>query len=206
MTTSTVAPSVIDARTNAPLQADNPLTSQLVGEWDIDPVHSQLEFSARHAMVTRVKGSFSDFHGTVSLPAANIDLLKVNLEAATKSITTRSVDRDAHLVSADFLDTENYPELTFVSTTAQWDDDVLRLQGDLTIKGVTKPVTIDFTFDGVATDPFGNVRAGFEGELTISRSDWGLTWNAALETGGVLVSDKVKLTILVSAVKTNPAA
>ena len=110
------------------------------------------------------------------------------------SIDTRNEQRDGHLRSDDFFDVETYPKLTFVSTSVeQTDEETLRVTGDLTIKGTTKPVTIDFTFTGAATDPFGNERVGFEGSVVVNRKDWDLTWNAALETGGVLVSDKVTL-------------
>ena len=124
----------------------------------------------------------------------------VSVTIAAGSVTTGSKDRDGHLSSADFFDVETYPELTFVSTSVARDGDEWTISGDLTIKGVTKPVSIEFEQTGSAQDPFGNVRVGFEGDVTVNRKDWGLTWNAALETGGVLVSEKVTLEFDISAI------
>ena len=176
-------------------------TSDLTGDYTIDPAHSRLGFSARHAMVTTVRGSFGTFTGTAHIDGENPAASNVSLTIDASSVSTGSADRDGHLVSGDFFDVETHPELTFVSTAVERDGDDWSITGDLTIKGVTKSVTILFESTGTATDPFGNQRAGFEGAVTINRKDWGLSWNAALETGGVLVSEKIKLELDISAIK-----
>jgi polyisoprenoid-binding protein YceI len=191
---------------SAPATAPASTVPDIAGDYTLDITHTRLGFSARHAMVTTVRGHFGEFEGTAHVDTANPagSSAKVSIKAA--SITTGQADRDAHLQSADFLDAETFPELTFVVTGVQRVDDVTwRVTGDLTIKGVTKPVSIDFEATGSAKDPFGNLRVGFEGSATINRKDWGLTWNAALETGGVLVSEKIKLELDVSAIAV-PAA
>lgn len=171
------------------------------GDYTIDPSHSRLGFVARHAMVTKVRGDFGDFTGTAHIDSADPSKSSVSVKIGAASISTGSKDRDGHLASADFFDAETYPELTFVSTSVERDGDDWSITGDLTIKDTTKPVTIVFEQTGSAQDPFGNVRVGFEGEVTVNRKDWGLTWNAALETGGVLVSEKVKLEFDISAIR-----
>ncbi|MEU2333624.1 YceI family protein [Streptomyces sp. NPDC013172] len=174
----------------------------LTGDYTIDPAHSTLGFVARHAMVTNVKGSFQDFEGTLHLDGEDPSKSTASLDIRMASITTGSPDRDGHLKSADFFKTDEFPTMTFRSTKAEaLGDEDYRITGDLTILGVTKPVTIDLEFNGAAKDPFGNERVGFEGKAEIKRSDWGVTWNAALETGGVLVSDKIKLNFDISAIK-----
>ena len=175
--------------------------ADITGDYEIDPSHTAIGFQARHAMVTNVRGAFKEFEGTAHVDTANPASSKVELKIAVNSVDTGNADRDGHLASADFFDAENHPFITFVSTSVAQDGEVWEVTGDLTIKGVTKPVTVPFEFVGSAQDPFGNTRVGFEGETTISRKDWGLTWNAALETGGVLVSEKVKLSFDVSAIK-----
>jgi polyisoprenoid-binding protein YceI len=180
-----------------------PALTELTGRYTIDPAHSRIGFVARHAMVTKVRGAFNEFDGTATLDGTNPanSAARVTIKAA--SIDTRNAQRDGHLRSNDFLAMDEYPEITFVSTGArQVDDTTFELTGDLTIKGVTNPVTIPFTYEGAATDPFGNLRVGFDGSVTISRKDYGITWNAALEGGGVLVSDKVVLEFEISAIKT----
>ena len=177
------------------------------GTYAIDPAHSRIGFVARHAMVTKVRGSFNEFEGSGQLDAdtpANSNL-RLTIQAA--SIDTRNADRDGHLRSNDFFDMETYPEITFVSTAVeQTDDDEFKVTGDLTIKGTTKPVTVELEYTGVAVDPYGNTRIGLEGKTTINRKDWGITWNAALEAGGVLVGEKVTLEFEVSAIHTpNPS-
>lgn len=176
------------------------LTS-LNGTYALDPSHSRIGFVTRHAMVTKVRGSFNDFEGTATTGEGIADpSIDVTIQVA--SVDTRSADRDAHLRSGDFFDVEKYPTITFRSTKIDAvDADTLRVTGDLTIKDVTRPVTIDFEYNGSATDPFGNERVGLEGSVAVNRKDFGLTWNAALETGGVLVSEKVTLEFEVSAVK-----
>ncbi len=174
----------------------------LSGTYVIDPSHSRIGFSVRHAMVTKVSGAFADFEGTAHLDGANPGASNVTVTMQVASFDTRNEGRDEHVKSPDFLDAATYPTITFVSTAVeQTGDDEVEITGDLTIKDQTRPITIPFTFEGAATDPFGNNRVGFEGGTTISRADYGITWNAALETGGVLVSDKVTLDFEISAIK-----
>ncbi|PKV88087.1 YceI family protein [Streptomyces sp. TLI_146] len=180
----------------------DPALAALTGTYTIDPAHSSIGFTVRHAMVTNVRGSFTEHEGTLTLdgtdPAASAAVIDVKIA----SVDTGIADRDNHLRGGDFFDAEQFPLMTFRSTEAQQlGGDKYRIVGDLTIKDVTKPLAIDLEFNGSATDPYGNQRVGFEGSADILRSDWGLTWNAALETGGVVVSDKVKLTFDISAIK-----
>ncbi|NDL58969.1 YceI family protein [Phytoactinopolyspora mesophila] len=174
----------------------------LTGQYTIDPEHSRLGFVARHAMVTKVRGSFNAFTGIINVDGANPENSSAQVAIETGSIDTRNEQRDGHLRANDFLDIEKYPEITFASTSVKLvDDSTVEVTGDLTIKDVTKSITIPFEYGGAATDPFGNFRIGFEGAHTIDRKDYNVTWNAALEAGGVLVSDKVTLEFEVSAVK-----
>ena len=175
----------------------------LTGSYTIDPVHSRIGFVARHAMVTKVRGSFNEFEGTATLDGANPANSRVEVSIEAASIDTRNAQRDEHLRSNDFLAMEEYPQITFVATgVRQAGPTTLEVTGDLTIRGITDSVTVPFEFEGAATDPFGNLRVGFEGAAVINRKDYGITWNAALETGGVLVSDKITLEFEVSAIKT----
>ncbi|MDI3409264.1 YceI family protein [Streptomyces cavernicola] len=191
-----------DTATPVAPAAVNPELAALTGAYTIDPSHSKLGFTARHAMVTNVKGSFAEFEGKLQLDGSNPAASTASLDISMDSVDTGSADRDGHLASADFFDIEQFPMMTFRSTSAEaLGGEDYRITGDLTIKGVTKPVTIDLEFNGSAKDPFGNERVGFEGTATILRSDWGLSWNAALETGGVLISDKIKLNFDISAIK-----
>ena len=174
----------------------------LTGNWTLDPVHTRLGFSARHAMVTKVRGNFDTFEGTAYTDADNPGASHVEVTIQADSINTNNEARDQHLRTNDFLDAKTYPTISFKSTKVEkLDDGHVRITGDLTIKATTKQVSIDFEFGGVAQDPFGNTRMGFEGSLSINRQDYGVAFNAALETGGVLVSDKVDIDIEVSAVK-----
>ncbi len=176
--------------------------SALTGDYVIDGSHSRIGFVARHAMVTKVRGAFNEFDGKISIDGDKPENTTAQVSLKVASIDTRNAQRDGHLATNDFLDAETYPEITFVSTSAsQVDDDNFEITGDLTIKGVTKSITIPFAFEGVAVDPYGQTRVGFEGSHTINRKDYGVTWNAALETGGVLVSEKVVLEFEISAVK-----
>ena len=182
--------------------ASAPALTDLTGTWTLDPAHTRIGFVARHAMVTKVRGSFNEFEGTAVLDGANPANSHAEVTIKAASIDTRNAQRDEHLRSNDFLAMQEHPEITFISTgVRQVDETTFELTGDLTIRGVTKSVTIPFTFEGAATDPFGNLRAGFEGSVAINRKDWGVNWNAALEGGGVLVSDKVTLEFEVSAIK-----
>ena len=167
------------------------LSTLPAGTFNIDPSHSRVGFSARHAMVTKVRGSFNEFtgSGTVADGAASI-----TIEINAASIDTRSADRDGHLQSPDFFDVAAFPKITFASTSVKDSgSDKLVVEGNLTIKDVTKPISIEFEYTGTATDPYGNARFGFEGASEINRKDYGLTWNAVLETGGVIVSENIKL-------------
>ncbi|MGW6566854.1 YceI family protein [Streptomyces sp. NPDC054975] len=180
----------------------DPELAALTGQYTIDPAHSAIGFTVRHAMVTNVRGTFAEHEGTLNLDGSDPGASSASIDVKIASIDTGIGDRDGHLRSGDFFDAEQFPLMTFRSTEAtQLGGDKYRVTGDLTIKDVTKPLSIDLEFNGSATDPFGNERVGFEGSAEILRSDWGLTWNAALETGGVMVSDKVKLTFDISAIK-----
>ena len=175
--------------------------NELNGTYTIDPSHTRIGFSTRHAMVTKVRGAFNVVEGSATT-GPNLEGASIEVTMQAASIDTRSADRDGHLKSADFFDVETYPTLTFRSTeVTAVDGDTLRVTGDLTIKDVTRPVTVDFEFAGAAQDPFGNERIGFEGSTVVNRKDFGLTWNAALETGGVLVSEKATLEFEISAIK-----
>ena len=177
------------------------------GTYAIDPAHSRIGFVARHAMVTKVRGSFNEFDGSGSFDAGDPARSQLQLTIQATSIDTRNADRDSHLRSNDFFDVETYPEITFRSTAVEnVDAENYRVTGDLTIKGVTKPVTVDFEYTGTAVDPYGNTRIGLDGTTTVNRKDWGVNWNAALEAGGVLVSEKVTLEFDVSAIRTDDAS
>jgi polyisoprenoid-binding protein YceI len=183
-------------------QATAPAQADLTGTYTLDPAHTRIGFVARHAMVTKVRGAFNAFEGTAEIDGANPANSSAQVRIDAASIDTRNAQRDEHLRSNDFLALAEYPQITFVSTAVrQLDEATFELTGDLTIRGVTNSITIPFEFEGAATDPFGNVRLGFEGSVAISRKDYGITWNAALETGGVLVSDKIVLEFEVSAIK-----
>jgi polyisoprenoid-binding protein YceI len=173
------------------------LSTLPAGTYTIDASHSRVGFSARHAMVTKVRGSFNDYTGSavVADGAATI-----SIEISAASVDTRSADRDGHLQSPDFFDVANFPKITFKSTSVKDGGAGIVVNGDLTIKDVTKPITIEFEYTGTAKDPFGNDRFGFEGEAEINRKDFGLTWNAALETGGILVSENIKLEFEISTI------
>ncbi|MCX5109120.1 YceI family protein [Streptomyces sp. NBC_00378] len=188
---------------NAPATTTvDPALAALTGEYTIDPAHSSIGFTVRHAMVTNVRGSFGEHEGTLKLDGSNPANSTASIDVRIASVDTGIADRDGHLVSGDFFDAEKFPLMTFRSTQAeQLGGDTYRVTGDLTIKDVTRPLSIDLEFNGSATDVYGNERVGFEGSTNILRSDWGLTWNAALETGGVMVSDKVKLSFDISAIK-----
>ena len=174
----------------------------LTGTYAIDAAHSRFGFVARHAMVTKVRGAFNDFEGKAVIDGEHPQNSSVEVTLQVASIDTRNAQRDGHLRNNDFLDAENYPVITFRSTAIEHEGgNDFGVTGDLTIKGVTKQITIPLEFQGAATDPFGNHRIGFEGSVTINRKDWGVNWNAALETGGVLVSEKVTLEFEISAVK-----
>jgi polyisoprenoid-binding protein YceI len=174
----------------------------LTGNYKIDPSHSRFGFVARHAMVTKVRGSFNEFDGSGYFDAENPSNSHFTLTIKAASIDTRNAERDAHLRSNDFFSMDEYPEITFTSTKVeQAGERTYRVTGDLTIKGVTRPITFDLEFTGDVVDPWGNTRIGFEGSTTVNRKDWGINWNVALEAGGVLVSENVTLEFEISAVR-----
>jgi polyisoprenoid-binding protein YceI len=169
--------------------------------WNIDPVHTTAEFKVRHMMITNVKGHFKPVTGVITIDEADITRSSVEASIDAASIDTREADRDTHLRSAEFLDVEKFPKLTFTSTrVTRTGQAELEVEGDLTIHGVTRSVTFDASLLGTAKDPWGNERIAFEAETTINRKDFGLTWNAALETGGFLVGDEVAIAVSVQAV------
>ncbi|NVO21455.1 MAG: YceI family protein [Bacteroidetes bacterium] len=162
--------------------------------WVIDPAHTEVAFKVKHLMITNVKGIFSDFTAAVSTSGDDFSTADINFSLKPASISTGNADRDAHLRSADFFDVENYPELKFTGSSLKpKSDDEYVLTGDLTIKGISKPVNLDVEFGGIVADPWGNEKAGFSINGKINRKDWGLNWNAALEAGGVLVGEEVKI-------------
>ena len=175
------------------------MTQVQPGTYTIDAIHSNVEFAVRHMMISTVKGRFGDVRGTLEIPENGQPTVDVIIQ--TTSIDTRAEQRDGHLKSADFFDVEAFPEMRFKSTKVARTGDGYSLTGDLTIKGVTRPVTLSVTEEGAGVDPWGNQKAAFAATGRINRGDFGLNWNAALETGGVLVSDEVKLLVDAQLVK-----
>jgi polyisoprenoid-binding protein YceI len=187
--------------TSADFDPATAVLDDIAGDYTLDPAHTRLGFSARHAMVATVRGAFTEFTGSAHIDTADPSKSSVQLSINANSVDTGNAQRNGHLLSGDFFETEQYPDITFTSTEVARDGEDWNITGDLSIKGTSHPVTIPFEFTGSAKDPFGNIRVGFEGRTTIKRSDWGLNFNAALETGGVLVSDKIKLEFDVSAIQ-----
>lgn len=177
--------------------------------WTIDPAHTAIEFAVKHMMFTTVRGRFKDFTGTIEADESNPDHSRVSVEIQAASIDTGNADRDAHLKSADFLDVENHPTITFRSKRVEGamkkEGDRFRMTGDLTIRGTTMEVTLDCQYEGTGKDPWGGTRAGSRAEGRIDRREWGLKWNQALETGGILVANEVRIEVEVQAVKQAPA-
>lgn len=184
---------------------DEPISSatdDLAGDYTLDVTHTRLGFTARHAMVTKVRGQFQEFEGTAHIDTTDVSKSWAKVTIQTGSVFTAQAQRDEHLRNSDFFEVDTYPTITFVSTdVARGEDGEYVITGDLTIKDATQSVSIPFEPTGSATDPFGNLRVGFEGSLVVNRKDWGLDWNAALETGGVLVSEKVTLEFDISAIR-----
>ena len=179
-----------------------PAIADLSGAYALDATHTRLGFTARHAMVTKVRGQFETFEGSAVLDAADPTRSSATVTFQVASITTGQAQRDEHLRTNDFFDAPTYPTGEFVSTSVTaTGSDTFDMAGTLTLKGVSAPVTISWEHTGTAKDPYGNLRAGFEGRATINRKDWGISYNAALETGGVLISEKITLEFDVSAVK-----
>jgi len=179
---------------------------ELTGTWSIDPTHSRVGFSSRHAMVTKVRGAFNDVSGTAQLDAEDMSRSQVRVVLQVASVDTRSPQRDAHLRSADFFDAQQHPTIEFDSTAVdEVDENQFIVTGELTIRGVTRTISVPLELLGVDTDPFGQLRAGLEGSRRIDRKDWGVSWNTPLDSGGVLVSDKITLEFELSLVKDAPA-
>ena len=177
-------------------------TNTATTTWQIDPVHSEVEFSVRHLMISTVKGRFTDVQGTLQYNEADPTGSNVEVRIATASVDTRADQRDTHLRSADFFDAEHYPFMTFKSTRVERTGEGRgKLTGDLTIRGVTRPVTLDVKREGRGKDPWGGERLGFSATTVLNREAFGLTWNQALETGGVVVGEEVKVSIEVEWVK-----
>ena len=176
--------------------------------WELDPAHTTVEFAVKHMMFTTVRGRFKTFFGTVYVDEASPGKSRVEVEIDASSLDTGVADRDAHLRSADFLDVEHHPKIRFRSTNVSGahrkPGDHFRVSGDLEIRGTSLPVELDVTFEGVGQDPWGKQRAGFAAKTEIDRQQWGLRWNQALETGGVLVGQKVRIEIEAQAVKAEP--
>jgi polyisoprenoid-binding protein YceI len=173
------------------------------GTYTLDPAHTRVGFMARHAMVTKVRGWFKDLEGSGYFDADDATKSNLKLTIKAESIDTGNADRDTHLRSNDFFDMENYPEIRFESTKVEKvDDEHYRVTGDLTIKDVTRPITIPFELSGPVQDPWGSQRIGLEGKVEVNRKDWGVNFNVALEAGGLLVSEKSTLEFDVAAVKT----
>lgn len=173
-----------------------------ITRWNIDPVHSEIGFSVKHMMVSNVRGRFNDVTGHIDFNENDPSTAKIDVEINTHSVDTRQEQRDNHLRSADFFDAENHPKMSFVSTNVEHvKGDNYRVTGDLTIRGTTKPVTLDATFEGVSPDPYGGVRSGFSATGKINRHDFGLDYNAAIEAGGVVVGADIKIQLEVEAIK-----
>jgi polyisoprenoid-binding protein YceI len=175
--------------------------------WQLDLAHSHVQFSVRHMMISKVRGEFEKFSGTIHPNEENPAATTVDIQIETASINTRDPQRDGHLKSADFLDVEHHPYITFKSTNVNvLDSHHAKLTGDLTIHGVTRPVTLDVEYQGKSKSPWGTENHGFEAQTKINRKDWGLVWNVALETGGVLVGEEVTIDIQLELVKQPDAA
>lgn len=165
--------------------------------WNVDTVHSTIGFSVRHMMISNVKGTFNEFDGKIEADPTDLTDANIEFTIDANSVDTRMSDRDDHLRSSDFFDVENHPNITFVATDiVKKSEDKYDMTGDFTIRGTTKPVTFDIAFEGAAKDPMsGDQAAGFTGSTKINRKDFGLTWNAALEAGGFVVGDEIKINI-----------
>lgn len=171
-------------------------------KWALDPAHSELTFKVKHLMISNVKGEFKDFQVDMEVKGEDLRDADIKVKVDARSISTNNTDRDMHLRSADFFDVENHPEISFEATSVdQVEDDEYRMKGILTVKGVSKEIVLDVEFGGLMKDPYGNEKAGFSVRGKINRKEWGLNWNAALETGGVMVGDEVKLSAEVQLVK-----
>ncbi len=173
-----------------------------LSKWSVDASHSSLDFSVRHMMIASVKGTFNSFNAAIEANPEDLTTASIEFNVELASIDTRNGDRDNHLRSADFFDVENNPNMTFQSTSiVKTDDNEYNVTGNLSLHGVTRPETFKVTFEGQGKDPWGNEKVGFSAEGKINRSDYGLTYNAALETGGVLIGDQIKVSLQIEAAK-----
>jgi polyisoprenoid-binding protein YceI len=173
-----------------------------LSKWLVDPSHSSIEFSVKHMMIAKVRGAFKEYSASIEADPNDLTTANIDFNVALASVDTRSEDRDNHLRSADFFDVENTPNMTFKSTKiVRTGEGEYELTGDLNLHGVTRSETFAVTFEGQGKDPWGNEKAGFSAEGSIKRSDYNLTWNAALETGGVLVGDQIKIFLEIQAAK-----
>ncbi|MCG0285237.1 YceI family protein [Streptomyces sp. PSAA01] len=202
------APEVPPARaTSGAVAVPDTGLAALTGEWIVDPAHSRIGFSVRHAMVSTVRGAFTEFESRLYFDGRDPRRSRAEVVMSTTSVQTGVEQRDDHLMGRDFLDARTYPHIRFASTAVELaGPDVYRMIGDLTIRDITRPVVLELTYIGYVTDPFGYQRAGFDGTTTINRSEWGLTYNARLAEGGALVSEKVRLQFDIAAIRTIPAA
>ncbi|EST33781.1 YceI family protein [Streptomyces roseochromogenus] len=198
---ATAAPAT-SARAGATAVLPDPELAGLTGDWLIDPAHSRIGFSVRHAMVTTVRGAFTQYESRLHFDGRDPTRSRADLVLYTASVDTGVEQRDAHLVGRQFLDAAAHPRMTFTSTTVQLaSQDVYRMTGDLTIKDTTRPVDLELTYIGHVTDAFGDERVGFDGTTTINRSDWGLTYDARLAQGGSMVSETVRLQFDIAAIR-----
>jgi polyisoprenoid-binding protein YceI len=178
------------------------ISTAITGDYDLDAVHSRLGFAAKHAMVTTVRGKFNTYTAEIHLDEDNVANSSARIEIDASSVDTGNQQRDDHIRNADFFEVETYPKITFVSTSAEkTGEDTYVLHGDLTIRGTTKPVSVEFEQTGAAVDPWGNFRVGFEGKAKINRTDWGVSFNAPLGAGGLVISEKVTLEFDIAAVR-----
>lgn len=175
--------------------------AELTGTWEIDAAHSTIGFAVKHAVIATTRGQFKSYTGGAVIDVANPQNSSIWVDIEAGSVDTGNEQRDGHLASGDFWNVDANPKIIFKSTSITVSGDEILTTGDLTVGGVTHPVDLVWEFGGIAKDPWGNTKAGFEGTATISRKDWGLTWNAALETGGFLIADKVKLVLEIEASK-----
>lgn len=178
--------------------------SVFADEWTIDKAHSSVSFKVRHMVVSKVKGGFDDFSGTVKFDGENVKDGSVEMSIDVASVDTENEDRDKHLISADFFDAEKFPTITFMSKKVIADDDNFKIVGDMTMKGVTKEVTFEVEFSGIVNDPWGNTRAGFSASTTIDRQEFNVSFSKTLDNGGLVVGNDVEIELEIEAVKVKP--
>ncbi|MFF6786255.1 YceI family protein [Streptomyces sp. NPDC012510] len=196
-----------ESTASTPTGPSDPTLAMLTGEWMIDAAHSRIGFSVRHALVTTVRGAFTEYQSRLYFDGRDPSRSRAEIVLSTASVDTGVEQRDAHLMGRDFLDAAHHPSMRFVSTAVRpVGNDVYRMSGELTIKSVTRPVDLELTYLGHVMDPFGYERVGFDGTTTINRSEWGLTYNQRLAEGGAMVSEKVRLQFDIAAIRSIPGA